>query len=1518
MNTFIYRDARRERVETALTALGAEPSELRTLLATELQALQNEDWTVSDRTYAAVGADWLWETRLTLKLQVDEDPALLALGEPARLSEAQAGAVETLPHFPGGPPPDYLDQVRTAVDGDLEVLTELLHAGYRRWLLQPAAERLYPFDDVGVLLPLRLETLFDAPASEHNPHPERWQLSLRVIPDEASICRDDAFVSADERKAVTAFWNAVELPGNPAPDWLDGEDAAVAWQQLCARVAPARAAWLISALDAARVDERITVTPPSAMPPGPQPNRVGGMPPELQVFITTTTAVDGATEHAIGRLPMEPDQRITAENLTLAVPSNLDEERSSWWNDWATAKAVGLGGEWLLPSGMTPNNIETLYVIGLGDERPDAHFKAQADAGELGVLRLGAPTNTIHGQSAADLALAGADWLAVAQARLLQKIAPEHSPYSQVGRNLQDHLIGDGPDLPFYPGADGADDTVLSQIMVKALWPALWGRWMTDLWQLDEEGYRVGSWMMQHFCPEGPLMPLRIGDQPYGLLPVTSLAQWRTRAAFTADQHEQARVETAMAAALSDLRRTWAHMAESRRAGADKSTESFMQVLGQNALSQRYLLRNFGPAWAALAPYINPFGLDFNRQAELLDQARRAYASASARMNREPAEVFLGSGYGQELEMPLVQPPAMTYHLGFHLERERYELAQLLIDLLEGRQLADLFGDEFRLRVLPYSFLIRLLIHAAQAVAPWRQAPAPSRAQRIIIEEQERSILELAQWLDQPAWHGEELDPVTDDVRNFTLNLPPNWRVALEQALRATLDSAAHRIDPWVTGLAWQRLKQQDAGPRRAHRLGVYGWVDGPFDGAPGPNDYGRLHTPSYNHTLAALILRDQFLSAQRLGLRNEDGDNPWAMNISSQTTRLAEEIGDEVRMGFHIYEIVGRHVEHIVADQPGGHEVVRQLRLHPRYAMRPERHDPHEVCNGIEALNGLASEQGDPAFPLSAAQQHALRRVVAALDVYGDLLMADGAMQLVNRQPERAAESMDAASGFARPPAFEFTRTPPSGYLLESLVLCALPYVSSANLGGAVDPIRVADASVAAFLDTQLGDGWVWQAYDSDDNETLLGAISLAELGFAPHETLALSEQVLCDLAQQSLGLPNARMKAPRQHALAQELVRALGSRPLAGRDLGGDSMQQRAADNLVYQELRGRYMRLHRNCTTLAARLRTAKNDGVRAILLRRALIWGAAPAAEAADRDALYALLLGQPLPAASPPAAKLAERAAEILEQRLRQAPAPASLASAIELLAPLPDHEQRKQDAIPDGIPSLAQAIANLASPNSRLTILGCWTSKRLLKATKLQVDQVDDALDESWLTVTAAARADLARLEAIQLEIDPSLAAWSNSPGDPWQKVLVAENLVRRDTPHEKEQDESTLGLITSRFVATYGVPGAWTGDRVAAGMIDAFSEAIPMPQRTSTVAFGFNAPAARAPQAILLAVPPAPRQRLDNALVQQIVAETRQLAHARSVRMEDLGDLQALTPTIWLQSSGPNRFYLEPYPAIV
>jgi hypothetical protein len=1662
MNTFIYRDLRRQRISAALATLQDVPAGLREALEQEQTALQTDDWTVADRTYLAVGEDWLWAARLLLKDSVNADPVFTAPGTSAAITDEQAAAIENIPHGPGGPPSDYLAQVRTAIGDNPAVLAELVHAAHHAWLEQPAAERAYPFDDVGVLLPLRLETLFDPPQSLHNADPVRWKLSLRVIPDEASICRDNAHISAGELGALQIFWKAVRQPGAIAPDWLNGDAAGVAWAMFCHQVTPPRAAWLVANLLPQIDGDDLRVELPLDMPSIPQANRVGGLPPQLQVWTVTRDANNVETRHAIGRLPMENGATIKAAALPLSLPDTPENTRNAWWASWETAKAVGLGGEWLLDNGLGPAKLEVIYVIGIGEETPDAHFRAQSDAGELGVLRLGTPTNTVHGALAADLATDAENWRRVARARIQQQLNPNSNSASTSGINIKRHITGISGVLPFFPGADAPDDTEDSQHMAQALWPALLGHWLTDIWEVREDAFRVSRWafplrdnaiptpdeiravlhrpckdnegkhISHNFCPEGPLMPLRIGDQPYGLLPTTALSQWQKGNAFSAEQREQQRIEMSMAQSLSQLRATWASAARRNGTVVGTSTDQFMEFLSRDALSKRYIQRSFAPVSAWTAPY----QLDPDGHARFAEHARTLYDGVARLFGHMPETLHLTNGFWRTSYMPLVQPDQTIYRHRNGEERSRIDLTRFLALLLdiprdfqeelglerifEGWWVLDETG-EYKLRVLPNSLLIRLLIHACQINTHWQRNQIGGDIALAVLKAQCEAIRTISCELDRPEWNQEERDLGTGQPMKFMIKLPDDRRRQLERALRATLDSAAHRIDPWITGFAWQRLKQHSASPRHAHRLGVYGWLDGPFLGEPGPTDAGRLYTPSYNQTLAALILRDKFLSSSRAASASEGGRNPWEMNISSSKARLAEEIADEVRLGFHIYEIVGRHVEHIV----GAHQKVKELRTSPLYAMRTERLDPNEVCNGIEALKGLLA--GDLQFPLADSQRTALQVLHDALDTYGDLLIADGVMQLINRQAERAAETMDAAAGFTRPPSFEFIRTPPSGYQMESLVIAAVPYVSVNEVAADANPIRLADPSLAAFVESQLGDAWAWTAINQDDGARI-GTITLSGMGLAPLDTLSLSAEFLSDLARRTLGLPlvyisevharewvvnaadgtglgrvslvdlrllpgelaaldeatlhdrirthlgapadstveeivpgdlrlwiavnehdtllglatvttlditpenasasdqptlhrrirqtlglaQVRIDSPQQHQLAQHFVAALGSRPAAGRDVTQDTIVQKAVDADIYAELSNRYTALHSACQTLIDGLRTAADDAQRASLLRRALGWGTTSISEPADREALFAALRSATPPISARSLADLAETTAKVMQDRLAASPVPADLVSPTQISSPLPDHAERKRDQRPDGIPTLALAIANLASPQGKLAILACWPQATLLSNTHLNVQQNEPTLDETWLTIVAAVRPPLARLEALQLELDAPLVAWSSSPGDPWrtrEDNIVKENLKKRAAASALQMS------LNERFVAAYSSAATWAGEKVAVGLIDSFSEAIPMPQRSTMAAFGFNAPAARAPQAILLAVPPQLRQRLDENLVLQIVAETRELAHARTTHIEDLGELQALTPTMWLQSSGPNRVRLEPYP---
>ena len=87
--------------------------------------------------------------------------------------------------------------------------------------------------DVAVLLPLRLETLFRSSGAD-------WTMLLRIVPDEASVRRDDPVPTPTEIRLLTAMWQATYDALGPADralapaDWLSRDLVPTAWESFCA------------------------------------------------------------------------------------------------------------------------------------------------------------------------------------------------------------------------------------------------------------------------------------------------------------------------------------------------------------------------------------------------------------------------------------------------------------------------------------------------------------------------------------------------------------------------------------------------------------------------------------------------------------------------------------------------------------------------------------------------------------------------------------------------------------------------------------------------------------------------------------------------------------------------------------------------------------------------------------------------------------------------------------------------------------------------------------------------------------------------------------------------------------------------------------------------------------------------------------------------------------------------------------------------------------------------------------
>lgn len=1489
MSGFSHRDRRLAAVEAAVAALDPRIAELKTklegplppierrMMATQLLRLQpaagllrKEHLTLSvdafetgDIFAEALGGERLWRDGGGILAMMRGDPVYDVAGQPLRLTDAMAAAIDALPRDGGRAREGFFAEAAGRI-GDADAAEQAVGSVLGDWLRGDPGTRRSPFAEVGVMLPLRLETIFDDNAGA-------WTMSLRVVPDEVSIRRDRLSVTPTEKEFLDLFWAASAMMGPPTGTdpsaWLEHADGIAAWEQLAARVTPWRAAWLVTTFPAAVDGGAFVAAVGDDRIGGRGADQIFGLPKALKVTVVTTAG--DSVDLGDG---LHPD--LAGE--TFGLPAG-DTAFDNWLLSWERAVAVGMGGVFGLPPGVGPKEIAALYVYGVGDDDPAALFGAHVASGSLAMVRLGAPTNTVHGAPAADLATDAETWRRIAGQRMTGEAGAGIALLSMA-------LCGDDEALPLLPGASHDMDD--ARLMVSALWPALWGHYARDLLNDPDEAMRLWFWCIDALRPEGPLPPIRVDTQPYGVLPVTALDRFQT-----IDLDDLKSTEQRIVNGLAQLIPHYVAAAEKRGNTVGANTGGLLDLLARPGVSSRYAFRTYVPAQLQASAYPGVAQADFMNVVEALWAPANDVA---AKMER----LYLAQGHPRDLRLPLIGSDRLL-----PIDIGLVDMVKQLYDM-RTEVFASSFYEKFLSGLVPKSLLVRLMIHSALLAKAWAVQVPPTPATPVInamrwtdpntqtdlerlqmffpdrpgsdeLAEKlmgvgQEAIFRLAAELQQHVEKGE--DPLRKGEAVSQLKLPPERMAQLERAMRATLDCAGYRIDPFATGLAWRRLNVATGTGHSLHRLGAYGWLDGPFMGEPGPTGAKRLHAPSHAQAITSIVLRDKQLSSA--GEATAAGENVWEVNLSSSGVRLALAMADEVRLGFHIYEVVGRRVESIVGEK----EKVRELRrLMP---LRPHAADERDSCHGIDALDALLSPAGLPTIPVDAARKTALLAIRAGLETLGDLLTAEGVYQVVGGHADRAADAMDAAAGFARPPEFDVVRTPPSGYRLATSVLGVFRHRSA---GDDASPLELADASLASFIADRFGEAdWSWRFVHGAP------AVTLADLGILPVEAALMGEDFLAQ-AVRSNAAGAGDIEPPVAHRLARSMTSLLGSAPAVlsdiAKDPAVDDVVARASETAVQAELSARYAATATALASLVDALDAGAPDTAgRIALLRGAIRWGYVGPGGSNPPTLLTDIVFGARVP----------------VDEELNAL----LMAAAQALKARLPD-DPAAEAALP--IAPLTRAIGELVAPGGRLTVTARWPVQALRTAAALG-DAADPALEDEWLAVTAAVRPALARLEALQLEARhlnhaQPLDVWSNAANDPWRRQLVDDNAALREAGQLTK-------IRLDRLVAAVGGAGALDGEDVAVALIDQFSEAVPMPQRGTFAAFGFNAPAARPPQAILLAVPSAPDRRLEAEEVLQILRETRDLLRVRAVLPEDAA--HPALPSAWLEASSPMRVRLD------
>ena len=1028
-------------------ALRADLAEAhRTLLAldAELDALDGAR-PESIRLFLAWSA-WLAEVgdAATLLAQLVPDPRRLFLAAQPRLTAETAQRIVDAVAANGGQVGDGDAFIAAAALSDDDVFDLDSTARAR---LDPPIEG----QSVGVLLPLRLETRFVRPEGAG----DTWRLRLRVHPDPVALAAPPAEPTRQEADLVAACWR--QAGGD-----LGTDAGAAAFGGLAASVGGPRAAWLLRTVEVDRGPDGFAAT-------GVAPDqrwRTDGYRAALPEVLQIRGDAGGGLE-LLGELRPDLGAMAAQADLGTAMAEvRPDQVPELWWTSYAVALTVGLATEVELTHGP---HLDVLLVTGLGDADPAELFAAHADRGSLGVVTPMSATNTVAGAPAADLGRAPGTWLTVAQR----------------GTGTADGLAAALTGASLLAGVPGADVSLLGAVppLVTALWPVLWQRWLKDVEGAATETYAMGAWAARVLAPLGPYPALRVDDVPYGVLPAVDLAAWAARSS-------DAMWESGIAGLLRPVVVAWAAVATSDGTAAGADAQRLLEVLGRVPTSRETGSRAFLPL-------------------ELLAVLRAAVAGETA------AQVL--AAWRADGAAPLgIEPEPLRQYAAFgHVQpapRGKDGTGDLLRRYL-GEPWEQLANEKDDNRDRP-TLLVRLIRHA------------------LLLTQAEVSRLEPDRW---PTWHPPYLLPLTDagqlehdasrgrivadlpdyaqtlldasrqsdpralavtrqfrDVRDAVREIAelddavgPDGRLA--PAVTAVLDTASHRIDPWITALGTRRLRRLTArGVIR--RVGAYGWVDDldPSEDPTPPTSAGLLHAPGHAQALTAAVLRDHAV---------HDDDARWQITARSELVRLAARLGDDVRLGIHLGEALGREIERRAGDPA----VV--LRLRRRFPARPEWAG-RRVCDGQHVLDAAPAD-----LPAGIGPLDDLR---AVLDTYGDLLVADAVHDVVSGRGAQAQESMEAAAGLGAPPELRLLRTRRQGASVRTTVLVALAVPGP---GDPVSPVTVADPAFAGLLVDALGPAaqWTWTGGAA--------TVTLADLGLGVPDTVLVPPARLVELAGAALG---------------------------------------------------------------------------------------------------------------------------------------------------------------------------------------------------------------------------------------------------------------------------------------------------------------------------------------------------------------------------------------------------------------
>jgi hypothetical protein len=769
----------------------------------------------------------------------------------------------------------------------------------------------------------------------------------------------------------------------------------------------------------------------------------------------------------------------------------------------------------------------------------------------------------------------------------------------------------------------------------------------------------------------------------------------------------------------------------------------------------------------------------------------------------------------------------------------------------------------------------------------------------------------------------------------------------LDRLLTETLDLCSYRLDAWLTGVSNAILRRGRQNRPEGLHLGGYGWVENvrpsaprrsirgtefeavsrldtlrarrvstprvlPVPQEPLNDNGGFIHAPSYEQAAAAAVLRAGYMTHK--GTSNEP---LLSIDLSSKRVQRALWVLDGIRNGQTLGALLGYRFEEEL--EANGLQVYVQP-FRDRFPMTGSELTPTDpaqesvrasnVVDAVALRAAFDAKQlvpgGDWGTGLPPRNSNDQKTVVSLLgelddiiDAISDLSVSEAVFQVIRGNFERAGGLLDAVTKGTYAPEPQVPNTQRSGIDLTHRVMALFagtPGTASAWSSISKHARALVEPSLDAWVGTLLPDPARVRcqvSFTDDSGNTTNKMVSLAELDVGPLDFLALSDAAATpqrsELEQRirfraalapnvdaisiffnRSGLPSDSITFP-EALLAAGAVRALigSARPLQPNDLCEAQVDpQKVGGAILLGELQGR----------VAATL-TRFNADLSALQSAATAL----PVAPDSLRQKILACnaysITGSIPETSSGPDDSLVDRANAVLAEMTKR----------VKAVASMPNSTAADSLAIAKTLfNETVTVLPRLTAPNASVLRAAFGASSSL--PPPFNTDDVS-----VWIQQLTHVRPAISRLDATWTisgllsgsdSLSFTIAQLPPVPSDRWLGLPL-------DPASTPSSGRVALEAIVSGNLSTAA--------DYAGLLIDEWPERIPSTLQSAAVAFHYEEPKSRAPQALLLALCPESRDVWDDEVLLATLEDTLLLCKVRTVDLDSVQDLGHILPALYV-----------------